>query len=179
MPHITSLLLCIATMQKCKDYTVQHWSRAFGGTFAVHLVGGGYLHLLSTNCSQDNCIYICICVCIWICNQIVFVILFEFVFAFVFVLIIHQFLAEIVEYASTCMCACHDGATFETGHYTIFMLCIGGRGRGEGNVRRYYYHYHYPIIITLSYYVIIQCWCGARGREGQCPRVERRLHRRW
>ena len=55
-------------------------------------------------------------------------ILVEFVFASVFVLIIHQFLAEIVEYASTCMCACHDGATFETGHYTIFMLCMGGGG---------------------------------------------------
>ena len=59
-------------------------------------------------------------------------ILFEIVFASVFVLIIHQFLAEVEEYASTCMCACHDGATFETGHYTIFMLCMGGGdGRGQ------------------------------------------------
>ena len=89
-------------------------------------------------------------------------ILSEFVFAFVFVLIIHQFLAEVVEYASTCMCACHDGATFETGHYTIFMLCMGGRATDGDNVRRYYYHYHYYYLINITlsyslYYVIIQC----------------------
>ena len=101
-------------------------------------------------------------------------ILFEFVFAFVFVLIIHQFLAEVVEYASTCMCACHDGATFETGHYTIFMLCMGGGGEAVAMaggtiiiiiiiILSLSLSYHYNIIIFL----ILYCNTMLMWRKGE------------